>query len=129
MFSITRTAAAMTKIERKIVKLAAKDKINLDQASDVFKSLLQKNEAKAPFSNNIFKRAYDWTKTFVNNIKMLKKGIKDAVNEVKNNWNETIMGKLTKDELKETRDGIFVSFKSVVEMIKEEIPNILKTKN
>lgn len=126
MFPITRTAVAMTKIERKVVKLAAKDKINLEQASDIFKSLLEKTEAKAPFSKNIFKRAYVWVKTFADNLKSLRQGVKNAVKEVKEHWNEEIMGKLTKNDLKETKEGVLFGLKSVIDSIKKEIPNILK---
>lgn len=126
MFSVTRTAAAMTKLERKIVKLVAKEKINPENASDIFQSLNNKATEKAKYSKNIFKRAYVWIKTFVGNFKQLNKDLKDNIKKTKEEWNESLAGKFTKKDIKEIKDSTIGFCKTFIQMLNEECKTLMK---
>ena len=76
MFQITRIAYNTTKLGRTLVKNVATKKINIAQASSDLTAFHNKMNRIAPHSKNVFKRAYNWVKTFV-------KSFKDAVTAIK----------------------------------------------
>lgn len=125
MFKITRLAAAMTKIERKAVKLVGQGKIKLESASDSFKLLNATGTKKAPHSKNIFKRAYNWCKTFIGNFKNIKKGINEGIKLVKESWDEATMGKLTKKQLNKVKTDSISLAKAMIKHSKNEINDLL----
>ncbi len=127
MFNITRTAAAMTKIQRRAVKLVGQGKINPEKASDAFKLLNETASQKAPHSTNVLKRAYNWCKTFVANFKDIKKGIKAGVDLVKTNWDEAVMGKLTKGKIKEVKTSAISLVKESINVLKAEMKTLLES--
>ncbi len=124
MFTVTRLAAAMTTLGRKAVKNVAKNKINLTNASDDFKSLYSDNVQSHPYSKNIFKRAYIWIKEFIENYKYLKGFIKETVNKYKDSRNEELTGKVKRQEIKEVKKSLLENIKGIVNSLKKEIKSL-----
>ena len=124
MFTVTRLAAGMTTLGRKAVKNVAKNKINLTNASDDFKSLYSDNVQSHPYSKNIFKRAYIWIKEFIENYKYLKGFIKETVNKYKDSRNEELTGKVKRQEIKEVKKSLLENIKGIVNSLKKEIKSL-----
>ena len=124
MFTVTRLAAGMTTLGRKAVKNVAKNKINLKNASDDFKSLYSDNVQSHPYSKNIFKRAYIWIKEFIENYKYLKGFIKETVNKYKDSRNEELTGKVKRQEIKEVKKSLLENIKGIVNSLKKEIKSL-----
>ena len=125
MFQITRLAASMTKVARSTVKQAAKNKIDLKNASDSFKVMHDIETKAAPYSKNIFKRAYVWTKEFFASYKVLNKGLKETLKTQKEAFGE----KYTKKEAKFFKDAFIDGIKEKVNALKNELKTLTtKTK-
>ena len=124
MFTVTRLAAGMTTLGRKAVKNVAKNKINLKNASDDFKSLYSDNVQSHPYSKNIFKRAYIWIKEFIENYKYLKGFIKETVNKYKDSRNEEFTGKVKKHKIKEIKTSLLENVKDIVNSLKKEMKSL-----
>ncbi len=114
----------MTTLGRKAVKNVAKNKINLTNASDDFKSLYSENVQSHPYSKNIFKRAYIWVKEFIENYKYLKDFIKETVNKYKASRNEELTGKVKRHEIKEVKKSLLENIKGIVNSLKKEMKSL-----
>ncbi len=117
MFQITRLAASMTKVARSTVKQAAKNKIDTTYVSDTFKAVFETQKKNAPYSKNIFKRAYVWTKEFFNNYKTMKKCLKDKLAAYKKELGENF----TKQQKKNVKDSFFADLQSRINKLKTEL--------
>ena len=124
MFNVTRLAAGITTLGRKTVKNVAKNKINLKNASDNFKSLYNENIQSHPYSKNIFKRAYIWVKEFFKNYKELKEVIKGKINQYKASVNEETNRKVKKQEIKEVKKFLLQNIKGIINTLKQEMKNL-----
>lgn len=91
MFPITRLAIKATRIERNAIKTLTKvSKKYGEQGAQELKEVLELNNFPGktikPYSKNPFKRMVFWVKTFFENYKLLKYGIKSKISFIKEQY-------------------------------------------
>ena len=122
LVKITQLAIQGTKYSRRVVNRVATNQINLSKASEALKDVYECSKNKSDYSKNILKRAWAWTKEFVQNFKDLKNRLAKNIEETKAKLGE----KFTKKEAKETRKNFFANIKQTINDIKEEIKSLTK---
>ena len=124
MFQVTRLAVKITNTARSTVKNVAKNKINLQHATDSFKKTANEAVEQSPFSKNIFKRAITWVKEFAANFKVIKQGLKDTLN----NGKKTLGNAYEKDNNKQwLTKQYFKTLKTHIDNIKNELNRLKET--
>lgn len=123
MFNVTRLAAQVTKIERRVVKNIAKERIDLSKASSDFRSNAKTIQDEcAPYAKNIFKRAVVWVNSFVRNFKELKEDVKGALIKKRHELGEAFDKKAAKSATKE----FIANTKAQINEVKDELKELLK---
>lgn len=122
MFKITRLAATLTKIQKKVVKNVANGKINAESAKDSFETFKAIAEKNAPYSKNIFKRMSNWVKSFIENFKEIKSNLKTSIQKMQDELGE----KFTKENKKEAITEVFDFAKLMLNVMKTKMNEILK---
>ena len=124
MFKVTRVVGNLTNIGRKVVKQTTKANIDLSKVGDEFAKVRDFAKSKAPYTKNVFKRAWNWIKEFVGNFKEVKSSIKAKVNEAK----KSLGDKFSRKDKKEAIKTVLEEKIAFVAEIKEKLQELLKKK-
>ena len=130
MLPITRLAIKATRIERNVVKTFTKaSKMYGEEGAQELREFFElnslPNKTIKPYSTNVFKRMVVWIKTFFENYKLIKEGIKSRIDTMKEQY-----GKLfTKKRQKFVKNSIIKTANDVIKEIKRNLAEMKSTLN
>ena len=128
MLPITRLAIKATRIERNVVKTFTKaSKMYGEEGAQELREFFElnslPNKTIKPYSTNVFKRMVVWIKTFFENYKLIKEGIKSRIDTMKEQY-----GKLfTKKRKKFVKNSIIKTANDVIKEIKRNLAEMKST--
>ena len=126
MFKIAKLAVKMTNVKLNTVKNIAKNKINLQNASDSFRTMAETQLKKTPYQTNAFKRAITWVKEFAANFKEIFDRIKAPIANLKKTLGKTFGIKHQKNTADMIVDNIRTN--SGIDKMAKELNELLKVK-
>lgn len=130
MLPITRLAIKATRLERNVVKTFTKaSKMYGEEGAQELREFFElnslPNKTIKPYSTNVFKRMVVWIKTFFENYKLIKEGIKSRIDTMKEQY-----GKLfTKKRQKFVKNSIIKTANDVIKEIKRNLAEMKSTLN